>query len=203
MNLPDFEGAQRHAFERLERELACDLVYHSLRHTRDDVLTAVQRLAAMEGLGAEETRLLSTAAAYHDIGFIERYSNHEAAGVRIVEQTLPEFGFSTTHILTIQNIIWATKLPQTPHNLLEQIMADADLDVLGRTDFFERNHDLRAELALYAKPVPDHEWYSRQMQFLANHRYFTPAGRLSRSLTKQHNIDALAARQRMSPVEQY
>ncbi len=203
MNLPDFERARRHAFERLERELAHDLVYHSLRHTRDDVLPAVRHFAAMEGVDGEEMLLLSTAAVYHDIGFIEQYFNHESVGVRIAEETLPQFGFSRAQIQVIQNIIWATKLPQTPRNLLEQIMADADLDVLGRDDFLERNQDLRAELALYDKPVSDYEWYSRQLQFLTSHQYFTAAARASRGITKQRNIDMLAACQRTSLAEQH
>ena len=194
MHRPDFERAQQHALERLERELAPELVYHSARHTRDEVLPAVDRLATMEGICEEQCGLLRTAAAYHDIGFIEQYAGHEAAGIRIASATLPQFGFSPAQIRAIGNIIRATKLPQSPRNLLEQIMADADLDMLGRDDFFIRNADLRAELALCGRRATDAEWYSDQLAFLATHVYFTASARAWRGATKQRNLVGLQER---------
>ena len=194
MNEPEFEFACRHALERLERELAPDLFYHSVRHTRDEVLPAIERLAAMEGIGGEVFQLLRTAAAYHDIGFIEQYIDHEAASIRIALEALPRFGFSPTQLQVVTNIICITKLPQSPHNLLEQIMADADLDSLGRDDFWERNRDLRAELAVYGKPVDDQEWYRQQVRFLSGHSYFTASAHALRDAQKQHHLKELVAR---------
>ena len=194
MHGADFERAQQHALERLERELALELVYHSARHTRDEVLPAVDRLATMEGICEEQCRLLRTAAAYHDIGFIEQYADHEAAGIRIASATLPRFGFDPDQIQIVGDIIRATKLPQSPRNLLEQIMADADLDMLGRDDFFIRNADLRAEQAMYGRPATDTEWYSQQIAFLAAHVYFTASARAWRGATKQRNLARLQER---------
>ena len=192
MNQPEFERACRHALERLERELAPDLFYHSVRHTRDEVLPAVERLAALEGIGEEAYLLLRTAAAYHDIGFIEQYVGHESVSIRIASEALPRFGFSPAQIQVVANIIRTTKLPQSPHNLLEQLMADADLDGLGRDDFWERNQDLRDELALYGKPMSDSEWYREQVTFLGAHTYFTPSAHTLRDAQKQRYLEELA-----------
>ena len=193
-NRPDFAGAERYALKRLQRELASDLTYHSLWHTRNDVLPAVERLAAMEGVGDEDRLLLRTAAAYHDLGFVESHLNHEATGIRIACETLPDFGFSARQVQVVAGLIQATKLPQSPRNLLEQIMADADLDGLGRNDFFRRSLDLRNELAAYGKPASDDEWYSYQLKFVGGHTYFTASARALRDPQKQRNLAALAAR---------
>ncbi len=191
MDQPDFECARQYALGRLERELPPILFYHSLAHTRDDVVPAAERLAAMEGVDGEALLLLRTAAFYHDLGHVEQYTNHETIGIRIAAQVLPRFGYSAAHIQVICGIIMVTKLPQSPHTLLEEIMADADLDVLGRDDFFTRNEDLRAERAALGMLITDEEWYSGQLEFIQSHRYFTAAARTLREARKQQNIKEL------------
>ena len=194
MSQPDFAGAIQHALRRLERELAPDLIYHSVRHTRDDVLPAAERLAALEHISGEPLALLRTGAAFHDIGFIEQVLDHEMIGIRMAAEALPRFGFSAAQIRQIGGMIRATKLPQTPGTLLEQILADADLDVFGRDDFFGRNADLRAELAAHGQGVTDAEWLGSQVKFLRAHHYFTAAAQRTRGATKQRNLELLAER---------
>ncbi len=192
MNQPDFEGAKQYAFKCLQNELAPDLYYHDLAHTWNDVLPAAIKVAALSGIKGEEKKLLEVAVAFHDIGFVVQRDEHERASCKIAAQILPDFGFSPAQIDSIVGIIMATRLPQTPHNLLEEIMADADLDVLGRTeDFFERTHCLRSELAAYGEPTALEEWYQRQVRFLQNHCYFTQAAKLIRYPGKEHNIAEL------------
>ena len=85
----------------------------------------------------------------------------------------------------------ATRLPQTPRTLLEKILADADLDVLGRADFLEWNAALRAELAAVGSVQSDSQWYQSQIQFVRHHDYQTPAARALRQAGKEANIVAL------------
>jgi uncharacterized protein len=107
---PDFERARQYALERLERELAASLTYHSLAHTRDEVVPATERLAAMEGVTGEPLLLLRTAAYFHDLGFVERRSGHEVASAQIAEQVLPGFGYSLAQIQAIRGMILATEI---------------------------------------------------------------------------------------------
>ena len=193
MTQPDFEQAKHYALARLESELSPNLLYHALGHTRDDVLPAAERLAALEGATAEDRLLLLTAAAYHDLGFLEQYTDNEAIGVRIASEALPRFGYTPEQIQTIGSIIMATKLPQSPHTRLEEIIADADLDILGRDDFMPRNQALRDELAAYGCPTTDEGWYRYQLQFLQVHRYFTAAAKSLRAAQKQRNVETLTA----------
>jgi uncharacterized protein len=189
MSQPNFEAAKRYALERLERELPPRLVYHSVDHTLGDVLPAVEELAAREGVNGEALLLLRTAALYHDIGFIEQNTNHEAVGARIVAEVLPDFGYQPEQIEAIRGMIMATVLPQSPRTLLEKIIADADLDVLGREDFGSQNQALRDELVAAGTPLSDEGWYSSQLEFLEKHRYFTAAARALRAEGKQENIE--------------
>lgn len=189
---PNFERARQYVLNRLERELSPHLYYHNVVHTRDDVLPAANRLARLSRLSIEESLLLQTAALYHDIGFIENRKEHETISVRIATQTLPDFGYTSRQIDTITETIMATRIPQTPTNLLGQYLADADLDVLGRNDdFWEMNTRLRAELTAIGIKTSDETWYIGQLDFLRTHTYFTETARALRSEGKQLNINKI------------
>lgn len=135
VNQPDWERTQEYVLTRLSKELAPDLTYHNVHHTRDDVLPAAEWLAAESQLDEEGTLLLCTAALYHDTGYLERYFRNELIAVRIAQETLPDFGFSLGQIDRIGKIIAATQLPQSPSSFLQELICDADLDSLGREDF--------------------------------------------------------------------
>ena len=193
MNPPDFERAKQYALERLEQELPATLTYHCLAHTRDDVVPAVERLAALEGVDGQDLLLLRTAAYYHDLGYVEQRADHEATAVRIASEVLPRFGYSPEQINVIGGIILATRVPHDPRTHLEEIMADADLDLVGRDDFWPLNRDLRAEREALGQPMTDEEWYGGQLAFFQAHRYFTASARALRQALKQRHIEELAA----------
>ena len=193
MNRPDFEQARRYALGRLECELAPILTYHSLAHTRDEVVPAAERLATMEGIAGDSLLLLRTAAVFHDIGFIDRQNGHEAASAQIAQQVLPQFGYSPPQIETIRGIILATELGHVPATHLEQILADADLDVLGRQEYTPRSQDLRDELAALGQSFSDLDWYEGQMALLETHRYFTAGARALRDAGKKRNLELVRA----------
>jgi len=182
------EGAIAHALARLAAELSPELTYHNLWHTQADVMLGVARLAGLTALDAVEAQLLAVAAAYHDIGFIHVRAEHERVSVRIARETLPAYGFSQQQIERIAGMILATRLPQSPRNRLEEILADADLDVLGRDDFFERNEQLRLEFNTVNPPMHEHAWWSAQIRFLQGHTYFTPAARALRQAGQERHI---------------
>ncbi len=188
MDYPDFDQAMRYVLAQLEQELPPQRVYHNVAHTRDEVAPAAERLAAMEGVKGEALLLVRTAAWFHDLGFIYQGAGHEAIGAEIAAQALPAFGYQPAHIAAIQGMIMATRLPQTPCTLLEQIIADADLDLLGCDEFIARNHDLRSEMATYGQVMTDEAWYTSQIEFLRSHCYFTASATAARSEGKERNM---------------
>jgi len=198
VNLPDFQRARQYALERLERELAPILTYHSLAHTRDEVVPAAERLAAMERIAGQPLLLLRTAALFHDIGFVDRRNGHEAASARIAEEVLPEFGYPPAQIQAIRGMILATEIGHAPVTHLEQILADADLDILGREEYARRSQDLRDELAALGHSYSDLDWYEGQRLLLETHQYFTASARALRDAGKQRNLERVRALQSRS-----
>lgn len=191
MDSKNFEQAIRYAEQRLEQELAPHFVYHGIAHTRDEVVPAVETLASMERITGKSLMLLRTAAWYHDLGYIENAVHHELIGARMVVDVLPSFGYSPEDVEVVRWAILATALPQSPNNLLEQILTDADLDVLGKTDFMKRNDDLRRELAFLGKEFSDEQWYHQQLKFIEGHQYFTASAHALRDAQKSINITEL------------
>lgn len=160
------------AIEKLQDELPENLKYHSLEHTLG-VLHSCEYLAEKHILNPDEVKLLFTAAAFHDIGFTHAYKNHEEVGCEIAGEVLPQFDYSSDEIERIKGMIMATKIPQTPKNLLEKILCDADLDYLGGDKYGEISESLKDELGLNGVEMDDGEWLKLQINFLESHHYWT------------------------------
>lgn len=188
---PDFEGAKQYALERLAREVPPTRFYHSLAHTRNDVLPAAERLARMEGVHGDDLLCLLTAACFHDVGYIDGPDDHEARSGAIAASVLPQFGYTEQQIALIRSLIMVTKLPNNPQTLLEGILADADMDSLGREDFLSAGLHLRHEMEGQGIRSTDVEWYQGQHDFLRQHKYYTEAARQIRGPGKERNLEAV------------
>lgn len=191
---PDFTSVCRHIYTRLARELSPHLTYHSLFHTRHDVLPAAYRLARQQQLDAEDCLAVLTAALFHDTGFLLSYRDHEHYSVLIARETLPRYGYSPAQIETIAAIIAATRMPQRPRDVLQEIMCDADLDLLGRDDFMELNRRLLNETLHFSnQPLSIASWFVDQSRFLESHRFFTLAASTTHAAGKAKNLTLLRA----------
>jgi len=187
----NFADARDYIVDKLSSLLPSDLYYHGVNHTVKDVIRAVKAHAEEAGIEGEALMLLETAAYYHDCGYLKQYYFNEPIAVEIAADVLPGFGYSKGQVEVIGRIIMATQLPQKPDGLLEEIMCDADLDSLGRDDFFITSHCLRLELAAYGQPTDVYEWYEKQLAFLESHSYFTDIARAARDAGKKRNIEEI------------
>jgi len=188
--LRQFTDLQEIILDKLEKELPSFLYYHNVRHTVD-VVTEVELLGVAEGLNEEELLLIKTAALFHDAGHTIGYDNHEHHGTVLAKKMLPAFNYTHEEIEIICGIIMATKLPPKPKNLMEQIICDADLDYLGRTDFMPVSNTLFDELKEQNKISNINEWNKLQVKFITNHQYFTETARGKREVNKQKQIDRI------------
>ncbi|MEZ4645367.1 MAG: HD domain-containing protein [Chloroflexota bacterium] len=185
---PDYDQAIAYAIDQLRLHLNPQLIYHNVWHTAGDVMPGAMELADLSGVHGRDRQLLRVAAAYHDVGFIEMYEGHERVSMRIAQEALPDFGFAAEDVAQIVALIRVTIMPQSPQSLLGEILADADLGVLGRADFFERGELLRQETVSFVEPVSLRAWDQRQLNFLQQHTYFTAAARQLRGSTKAEHI---------------
>lgn len=162
--------------------------YHNLDHTLD-VLAAAERLISHIKTEPETAMLIRAAALLHETGITVSPKSHEDASVEIAKELLPDHGFNQMQILRISKLILTTRMPQKPYDLASKIICDADLDYLGRTDYFIISHKLRLEWILLNGFTDDlTEWYQIQHDFLENHQYFTLAANNLRKKRKQHNL---------------
>jgi class 3 adenylate cyclase len=176
--------------DKLKKELPDHLYYHGLHHVID-VCDVAAGLALKEGIDSQETELLRIAALLHDSGFIKQYSKNEAIGCTIARELLPQFNYSVPEIERICDLIMATRIPQSPQNHLEEILADADLDYLGRADFFHIGQTLFKEMNAHGKSLTENEWNKLQIEFLSKHKYFTRTARELRNHGKQKQLEKL------------
>jgi len=171
--------------------LSPHLTYHNLAHTLD-VTEQSERIARSEGINDEhQLFLLKVAALYHDTGFLRTYKHHEEMSCLIFHEDTAALDFSEEDNRIVEGLIMATRLPQTPHNLLERVICDADLDYLGRNDFFEIGSSLKTEFLKYGVIQSADEFDILQIKFLTGHQYHTATSRNLRESVKQKNITSL------------
>lgn len=185
-----YEAAKAFILDKLANELADNLHYHGVHHTLD-VLEIVEELCVLEGVEGESVVLLQTAALFHDSGFMVSGQNHEALGCGIARAALPEFDYTARQIDLICGMIMATKIPQSPQNHLEKIICDADLDYLGRADFYTIGDSLFKELTSLGVLSSVEQWNRIQVKFLEGHFFHTNTNIARRAPIKQGYLDEL------------
>ncbi len=187
----DYRAAKQYILAKLRTELSDRLYYHGMHHTLD-VLRVAGALCKGEGVNGRAVKLVKTAALFHDAGFIKnKHAGHEYEGCQLVRNVLPEFGYTHADIEAICGMIMATKIPQSPTNLLEEIICDADLDYLGRPDFYPIGQTLFQELAAYNLINGEEAWNRLQVNFLAAHHFHTQSNTSLREPLKQQYLEDL------------
>jgi predicted metal-dependent HD superfamily phosphohydrolase len=167
-------------------------VYHNLDHTKE-VVEAADLMASRLNLPEEDKPALLLAAWFHDTGYSAgQPKRHEEVSRDIAADFLQSRGIDQLTIDKVSNAIMATKWPQSPTNLLEQILCDADLSHLGMSIFPEKNKLLRQELnLLFDNKLSKKEWRQKNIFFLQQHRYFTEYGKTVLEPVKLQHLQTL------------
>lgn len=182
-----YTAVKKFILQKLEEELSPHLTYHGLHHTLD-VLKVTEKLCEKLHISEHNTILLKTAALFHDSGFTVSSTEHEKLGCELVRKHLPEFAYSEEQIEKICGMIMATKIPQSPQNHLEDILADADLDYLGRDDFYSIGNTLFTELKYFGIVKTEEDWNRIQISFLKGHGFFTSYNKAHRQPKKKAHL---------------
>lgn len=156
----------------LKNKLPSWYYYHNAEHTLYVMEKSVE-IAKQENCTEEEIALVRMGALWHDTGCIIKYEGHEEESCLLAQQHMPEYGYSADVIDKICGMIRATKVPQSPHTKLEEIVADADLEYLGTTNAETRANDLFRESRHRNPLLTKQEWNDVQISFLKKHHYFT------------------------------
>jgi len=168
-----------------------NLLYHNEQHI-EDVVHDATHIANHYQLSDRDFFVVLAAAWFHDTGYIKGYDQHEEESARIAATFLKDHGLTEDDLVAIKGCILATKMPQQPNNLLEQIMCDADLYHLGTDKFFRIDKTLRKEInLLHHIDMSKLEWHRKTVSFLQAHHYQTDYCQLKLTATKEENLKEL------------
>lgn len=170
------------------------LVYHNLAHTEHVAKHAVE-LANYYKLDDKDLFIVLAASWFHDVGYIDKWEQHEQRGAEQAEAFLTERGVDQATIDAVKGCILATKMPQSPVGLLQQIVCDSDLYHLGSDDFKDRNRTMRKETEnLLGKNIDKDIWRIGTIKLMENHHYHTDYCINKLSQKKKQNLEALKAK---------
>jgi HD superfamily phosphodiesterase len=188
--MPNKTEMEEFVVSLLNDKLPAWYYYHNCEHTLYVMEKAVE-IAQQENCTEQEIDLVRTAALWHDVGCINKFKGHEEESCLFAQKYIPGYGYSDEAIDTICGMIRATKIPQTPHNKLEQIVADADLEYLGTDTVDTKAELLYKELQSQTPHLTRHEWDRVQISFIQKHHYFTRFCQQNREPAKSKYLDKL------------
>lgn len=172
----------------LTKHLSSDLLFHNLHHTIN-VVRGVRDISRNVKLTEDEKEILLLAAWFHDTGHIKTYEGHELESQKIAQQFLENENYPSKKITKILKCIAATKMPQAPQDILEQVICDADLYHLSLPEYPHIQHLLREEWnRVLNKKYTDEEWKKVNFEFLNSHQYFTSYGKNALQKYKSINV---------------
>jgi predicted metal-dependent HD superfamily phosphohydrolase len=190
------EQSASHITSLFQQSGRTDLLYHNLEHTRE-VCEAVQLMCSHYELLPEDEQAVRIAAWWHDVGYLYGPAEtHEAISAEKARTWLSSHGAGEPLILKVEGCIQATKMPQQPKSLAEEIICDADLFHLGTPEFSANSKMLRKEIELLTgREVKGSDWRSSTIRLLEQHRYHTEFARYRLEEGKQKNLEELLRRQ--------
>jgi len=175
----------------LNNQLYSNMHFHNILHTQY-VVNAVTEICFQCKISDHEMAILKTAAWFHDTGYCYAYSGHEDSSIGIVATFLKQEDANPEFTNDVIACIESTKMPQSPKNLLQQIMCDADMFDLADNDYPTYAAQLRSEWELILnKRYSDEEWRQTNLNMLIQHKYFTNYGKTVLQEHKLANIDKL------------
>ncbi len=184
-----FSEIKKNITDKLSKELPNHLTYHDIEHTLY-VLEKSVFIAKKEKVSKKDLRLIKIAALYHDSGFLKGPKDHEEMSCKIVKKDLKNV-LDKEELKKVCGMIMATKIPQSPTNLCEQILADADLEYLGTKNFLPVGDKLYEELKHSNPKLSVKQWNEIQIGFIGKHSYHTKFCRQYREKYKQKNLEYL------------
>ena len=195
-------AARNYATDLFTHKVDTKFVFHSLDHT-EDVAEACSKMSEHFNLNEEDHFVLMVSAWFHDTGYsLGHASGHEEESVRIATGFLNDHAADDETILRVSSAIRATRMPQSPVTQLEQILCDADLYHLATDDFKARNQLLRQEQeSLLGYKIPKKDWRKNNIEFLENHKYFTPYGQEMLEPKKHENLLSIMKKKEVKKEE--
>lgn len=173
MNSSILTEVRKYVSEYFKAKLPEEYVYHDWGHTTQ-VVKACRELGEAYHLSEDDLTALELAAWFHDLGYTEGPTNHEERSAQHLAEYAIGKAIAPAVLANAQACIRATKMPQQPKQLIEQIICDADLSHLGNDNYWDRTRRVRQELMVIQNKIfTEDEWLEFELEFMDKHSYKT------------------------------
>ena len=174
-------------------------IYHSFVHTIE-VVEIAEKIGILEKISNTDLEIVLIASWFHDTGYFHCCAGHEVQSSEYARNFLEKEFYPEENIEKIIGCIKATKIPQHPKNILEEIVCDADLQHLGQKDIEEKGALLRKEFELRGiKKLSDIDWLKTSIDFFSEHKYFTDYAK--KEFGMQKHINQLEMKKKLKTLE--
>lgn len=171
------EKASTWVFRHFTKKLSGEYYYHNFTHTAE-VVDAVVRIGEASGLSGRDLEIVVLAAWFHDTGITEVYRHHEEQSAEFAARFLKKHNYDPDGIDAVRGCILVTDIKSEPTTLQEQVICDADLEHIGKKEFWARAEMLREEwAAVIDETYSDEAWLRHQLEFLQSQQFHTEAAR--------------------------
>lgn len=193
-------AVEEHITQFFKEKVPNKYVYHDITHTQD-VVRSCRQIGLAFGLPMDDLVNLQIAAWFHDTGYDKGPENHEERSCEYAVEFLEKFNIIPEILEVIKGCIRATKVPQRPVGLLQQIICDADLSHLGEKSYWMRTARVRQELIVtHNKLMTEDEWLHFELTFMLAQNYHTDVAKEMFQKRKMKHIVQLRKQQmRLNP----
>ncbi|MGJ1525358.1 Pycsar system effector family protein [Sphingobacterium spiritivorum] len=196
------QKVQAYVSDFIKQHKIAELCFHNDSHT-SEVVNAATEIAHHYALNKEDLFIVLCAAYFHDLGYFHGGAKqHEGRGAQLARTFLEEQGIDKHIQDQVVGCIMATRMPQQPTNLLEQILCDADLFHLGGENFETRNKLMRKEAeTVGGKKIGKEEWRKQTIALMQQHHYHTDYAREKLNKEKEKNLKILLDKEKKEGKE--
>jgi len=194
------EKASAWVFRHFTKKLTDAYYYHNFTHTAE-VVDAVVRIGEASGLKDRDLEIVVLAAWFHDTGITEVYHHHEEQSAEFAARFLKKHGFDRDGIDAVRRCILVTDINAEPTTLQEKVIRDADLEHIGKKEFWAKAELLREEwAAVIGETYSDEAWLRHQLEFVASRQFYTEIAHSWHQEVLDENLERL--RELLAEAEQ-
>jgi adenylate cyclase len=189
MQMLKLQDIEEMIIKLFDDEAPPNLYFHNSALVKN-ICNIVELISTAERLPDEDFVNLKLASVFLLTGYISDYEKPMEASLRLVEEILPEFGFSN------ENVDLTSKIIRSSYNekcdtLVSKILHDAKYDYLGRVDYLKLTDKLLRERTEYGKHPDNSSWIETQKKVLIEHEFMTATAKILRSVSVEEQLAGL------------
>lgn len=183
IKLLDVEEAVIRLFDE---EASPDLYFHNSSLVKS-LINQAELLAVSEKLSEKDFIILKLAAMFLYTGYIYDYYNPSDSSLKIAEEMLPKYGFSSEMIKAACTMI-KNSYKDIIKSIPDKILHDARYEYFGRVDYLNLTEKLARERTEHGNATEIKSWKQALVKLIKDHDFQTNTARILRNVTIDEQI---------------